>query len=137
MIDDLIAKISSQLGVDAGTASKALGLVFAFLKKEGDGDLVSELFSKMQGADALAEQESDEIGGGLLGGLANAAGGLLGDKASGAIEAMSILQKSGLSMDQAKSMAPMVADYARQYAGDDLMKKALASAPALKSLFNI
>ncbi|MEM1104527.1 MAG: DUF2780 domain-containing protein [Pseudomonadota bacterium] len=138
MIDDLIKRIAAEVGVDDAAASNALGVLFAFLKKEGDTNIVDSMLEKMPGAGALADAHAGDggglLGGGLLGGLASAAGSLLGDKAGGALEALMALQKSGLNADQAKSMMPMVLDYARENVGDDLLKRVLESAPALKGL---
>ena len=130
MIDQLIAKIVAEIGLDQSTAQKALGTLFSLLQKEGDGAAVGALLDKLPGAAELADQFGAE-GGGLLGGLAGAAGGLLGGKAGGALEAMAALKEAGVSMDDAKSMMPVVTDFMKQNAGEDVVKAALSSVPAL------
>lgn len=134
MIEDLISRIVSQVGLDEATSSKAVGLLFAFMNKEGDSDLVGQLMGSIPGAEALAASQQDALEGGLLGGLAGAAGGLLGGKAGAAMEALNVLKKADISMDQAKEMGPIVSGFLKENADSALLGRVLESAPALKAL---
>lgn len=137
MIEQLIQQVVAKLGIDEGLAQKAVGTVLGLLKKQGDGGAVSALFDKIPGAADLAGKFSDApaaSGGGLMGGLMGKLGGAIGGNAGGAMEAMNALKDTGLSMDQAKDMAPVVTGFLKEKAGGDLLGKALESVPALKSL---
>ncbi|MEL6364425.1 MAG: DUF2780 domain-containing protein [Pseudomonadota bacterium] len=137
MIDQLIARIVEQIGLDRGVAEQALGSLLGLLQKEGDGAAVSQLFDAVPGAADLASKfGGGSGGGGLLGGVAGALSGVLGDKAGSAFSAVAALQNSGLDMDQAKSMMPVVAGFLKENAGEGALMNALESVPALKDLLN-
>ncbi len=44
-MDELIARITSNVGIDAATAEKAVGMILAFLQKEGPADKVQQLLA--------------------------------------------------------------------------------------------
>lgn len=135
MIEQLIAKLVDQLGLDKGVAEQALGALFGLLQKEGDGAAVGKLFDAVPGASDLAAQFGGASGGGgMLGGVAGALGGMLGGKAGSALSAVTAMQNAGIDMDQAKSMLPVVAGFLKENAGEDVLKTALESVPALKDL---
>ncbi|NWP65735.1 DUF2267 domain-containing protein, partial [Escherichia coli] len=50
-MDELIARITANVGTDPGTAKKAVGLILAFLQKEGPAK-ATDLISSIPGADA-------------------------------------------------------------------------------------
>ncbi len=137
MIDQLIAKIVDQIGLDQGVAEKALGSLLSLLQQEGDDAAVGQLFNAVPGAADLASKfGASSGGGGLLGGVAGALGGALGGKAGSALSAVTALQNSGIDMGQAKSMMPVVAGFLKENAGEDVLMKALESVPALKDLLD-
>ena len=78
-MDELIARVSASLGVDAEQAKTAIGHVLAFLHNELPEGPVAEFIEKVPGArdlvDAVADK-SDGAGASLLGGLLNS--GLMG-----------------------------------------------------------
>lgn len=139
MIDQLIQQLVSKIGIDENLARQGVGIIMGLLKKEGDAGSVSALFDKIPGAADLAgEFEGLSSGGGaigaggMLGGLMGKVGGMLGGNAGDALSAMAAFKDSGLSVDQAKDMAPVVTDFLKENAGEDLMKQALGSVPTLK-----
>jgi len=137
MIQQLIDQLVGQLGLDKGVAEKALGALFGLLQKEGDAGAVSALFDAVPGAADLAKSVGGEAGGGgLLGGVAGALGGMLGGKAGSTLSAVTAMQNSGLDMDQAKSMLPVVAGFLKENAGEETLMKALESVPALSGLLD-
>ena len=52
-MDELIARLVANVGVDRAAAEKAVGIIFDFLRKEGPPDKVQALIDKLPGAQAL------------------------------------------------------------------------------------
>ena len=117
MMNDLIARISESVGIDAGVAQNAVGLMLAFLKKEGDASAVSSMFSKVAGADALADEHIGELGGGFLGGGVMG----LGQKLMGL----------GLGMGEISSVAKETIGFAKEKADPATVDAVVASIPGL------
>jgi hypothetical protein len=82
---------------------------------------VGELFARLPGADELARLH----GGGSRGGFL----GMLG----GPLAAIGKLQAAGLNMDQIKQLGTETLSYAKEVAGDDLVKQVASSIPGLSS----
>ena len=71
-MDDFIASVASQLGIDAATAKSATGKVLDFVKSKLGEEQFSQLASKIPGAADLASgagEASGGGGGGMLGSL--------------------------------------------------------------------
>ena len=75
-MEDLIASIAADAGVEPGIAKKSVGMILAFLRNEGPKDEVDALFAVLPGAaeavDAMAGEDgvgafADAMGGGLMG----------------------------------------------------------------------
>ncbi len=71
-MEELIARITSNVGIDAATAEKAVGMILAFLQKEGPADKVQQLLAAIPGAEEAVSQVK---GGGFL---SNLVGGVMG-----------------------------------------------------------
>ena len=125
-MDELIGRLSSAAGVDAATASKALGHILAFLRAEAPQDAVAKLIAAIPGAEeAIAEAGSSGGGGGLLGGL----GGLMG---GGGIMALGgKLMGAGLPMGQIQPFSKELFAFGKEKAGEDVMGEIVASVPGL------
>ena len=123
-MQELIARIVTKTGLDPERAEKALGIMLSLVKTQGNQQKVGELFARLPGADELAQRHSGDgsRGGGLLGMLG---GGLMG----GPLAAISKLQATGLSMDQIKGLGSETLSYAKEVAGEDLVKKVAGSIP--------
>ncbi|MGC2592520.1 MAG: DUF2267 domain-containing protein, partial [Xanthobacteraceae bacterium] len=87
-MDELIARLVADVGIDRATAETAVGIILDFLVKEGPPDKVQPLLAKLPGADALIQKATGEGGGGLGGAM----GGVMGT----GMRLMSV----GLSMGQ-------------------------------------
>src|SRR5690606_34093839 len=72
MIDELIARITANVGLDADLARKAVGMMLAFLQKEGPAAEVEALFNALPGAAELAAEN------GAKGGIGGAVMGMMG-----------------------------------------------------------
>lgn len=125
-MQDLIAKISADTGLEAQKAEQAVGIMLNLVKTQGNQAKVAELFAKLPGADELITRHGSDGAsrGGLLGMLA---GGMMG----GPLAAVSKLTAAGLSMDQIKQLGTITLGYAKEKAGADLVKQVAGSIPGL------
>jgi hypothetical protein len=118
-MDELIARLVADVGIDRATAETAVGIILDFLVKEGPSDKVQPLLAKLPGADALIQKASGEGGGGLGGAM----GGVMGTGMR--------LMAVGLSMGQVQSVTRAVIAYAREKAGEDAVGEIVAAIPGL------
>ncbi len=118
-MDELIARLVDNVGVDRAVAEKAVGIILAFLSKEGPPDKVQALIDKLPGAQALmqAEQGSD-AGGGMF-----AMGGIMG--------AGTKMMAAGLSMSQVQGVTKEIIAYTREKAGEDATGEIVGAIPGL------
>ncbi|HEY7765777.1 MAG TPA: DUF2267 domain-containing protein [Aestuariivirgaceae bacterium] len=119
---DLIKRVSEATGLSEKNAEDALGIVLTLIKTQGDQKKVEALFARLPGANELASRHAGS--GGWLGKLG---GGLMG----GPLVAVTRLQARGLSMAQVKMLGSEVLSYAREKAGDKLVREAAGSIPGL------
>jgi hypothetical protein len=119
-MDDLIALLVANVGVDRAAAEKAVGVIFEFLRKEGPADQVQALIERLPGAEALmqAQEGVDSSGGGMF-----AMGGIMG--------AGTKMMAAGLSMGQVQSVTREVIAYAREQVGDEAIEKIVGAIPGL------
>ena len=69
-MDELIGRLVANLGVERTTAETAVGIILAFLAKEGPPDKIQTLLAKLPGAEALIQKAPAEGGG--MGGVMGA-----------------------------------------------------------------
>ena len=123
-MDELIARVSTSLGVDAVLAKTAVGHVLAFLHKELPEGPVAEFIEKVPGArdivDAVAEKE-DGAGSSILGGLLN--NGLMGLAGK--------LNAAGLDMGQIQKLGHEIFAYAETLLGKEKVQQIASSVPGL------
>jgi hypothetical protein len=123
-MDELIARVSTSLGVDAELAKTAIGHVLAFLHKELPEGPVAEFIEKVPGArdlvDAVADK-SDGAGASLLGGLLNS--GLMGLAGK--------LNAAGLDMSQIQKLGHEIFAYAETLLGKEKVQQIANSVPGL------
>ena len=118
-MDELIARLVADVGIDRATAEKAVGIILEFLVKEGPADKVQPLLTKLPGAEAVMQRaatESDSAG--LM-----AMGGVMG--------AGMRMMSAGLSMGQVQSVTRAVIAYTREKAGEDAVGEIVAAIPGL------
>ena len=115
-MNELIDRLVANVGIDKATAEKAVGIILAFLKKEGPSERVQALIDGMPGAEALVETQ--QAGGGMfdMGGVMG-----VGTKLMGA----------GLSMGQVQSVTKEIIAYTREKAGDEAIGEIVATIPGL------
>ena len=114
-MDELIARLVANVGVERTAAEKAVGIILDFLRKEGPADKVQALIDRLPGADALMAQESE--GGGF------SMGGIMG--------AGTKMMSAGLSMAQVQGVTRETIAYAREKIGDDAVGEIVGAIPGL------
>lgn len=110
-MDELISRITANVGIDAETARKAVGMILGFLENEGPADQVAKMQAAMPGAQELIA-EAPESGGGVMG---------LG----------SSLMGLGLGMGEISGVAKETVGYAKEKAGEEPVDEVVASIPGL------
>jgi hypothetical protein len=122
-MDELIARLVADIGIDRSAAEKAVGIILDFLVKEGPADKVQPLLAKLPGADALIAKVARESGGGLTSGMSGMMGGVMG--------AGMRMMSAGLSMSEVQNVGRTVLAYAREKAGDKAISEVGAAIPGL------
>ena len=120
-MEELIARLVADVGIDRAAAEKAVGIIFDFLAKEGPGDKVQPLLAKLPGAEAVMQKAASEDNGD--GPMAGAMSGVMG--------AGMRMMSAGLSMGQVQSVTREVIAYAREKAGEDAVGEIVAAIPGL------
>ena len=123
-MDELIARVTKATGLDATTAQKAIGIILAFLKKEGPPAEVNRLLAAMPGAEQVVAQSGD-------GGPGATGGGLMGMMGGGVMALGGQLMGAGVSMGQMQPLGRELFAYGREKAGEDVMGPIVGSIPGL------
>ena len=121
LMDEFIARLTADVGIDRTAAEKAVGIIFDFLAKEGPAEKVRPLLAKLPGAEAVMQSAASEGNGDGL--TAGAMGGVMG--------AGMRMMSAGLSMGQVQSVTREVIAYAREKAGEDAVGEIVAAIPGL------
>jgi hypothetical protein len=119
-MDELIARLVADVGIDRSAAEKAVGIILDFLVKEGPADKVQPILAKLPGAQTLLTKAASG-GGSALGGMMS--GGVMG--------AGMRMMSAGLSMSEVQDVARAVLGYAREKAGDKAISEVGAAIPGL------
>ena len=120
-MDELIARLVADVGIERATAEKAVGIILDFLVKEGPADKVQPLLAKLPGADAVMQKAASE----------NEAGGMMAGAMGGVMGAGMRMMSAGLSMGQVQSVTRAVIAYTREKAGEDAVGEIVAAVPGL------
>ncbi len=119
-MNELVNQVADRVGIAPDVAEKAVGMMLAFLQKEGDGDAVSRMLAAIPGGTELAANAGGG-GGGFLAGLMG--GGIMGLGQQ--------LMGLGLGMGQITGLARETIALAKQYAGEGVVDEVVASVPGL------
>jgi hypothetical protein len=118
-MDELVARLVANVGVDRVAAEKAVGIILGFLLKEGPADKVQALIDRLPGAEALMQaQQGVDASGGMF-----AMGGIMG--------AGTKMMAAGLSMAQVQGVTREVIAYTREKAGEDAIGEIVGAIPGL------
>jgi hypothetical protein len=123
-MDELIGRITERTGLDAATAQKAIGIILAFLQKEGPPAEVGQLLAAMPGAEQAVAQSGD-------GGPGATGGGFMGMLGGGVMALGTQLMGAGVSMGQMQPLGRELFAYGREKAGEDVMGPIVGSVPGL------
>jgi hypothetical protein len=113
-MDELVGRLVANVGVDRAVAEKAVGIILAFLIKEGPPGKVQALIDQIPGAEAAVQAASAE-GGGM--------GGIMGVGTK--------LMAAGLSMSEMQAVTREIIAYSREKAGEDAVGEIVGSIPGL------
>src|SRR6185369_8294182 len=102
-MDELLDRLVAKVGIDRGVAEKAVGIILAFLLKEGPSDKVQALINQMPGAEAVMQTVAGDGGFGM--------GGVMGVGTK--------LMAAGLGMNQMQGVTSELLAYAREKLGED------------------
>ncbi len=116
-MEELVARLVANVGVDQAAAEKSVGIILDFLLKEGPPDKVQELISKLPGAEAALAAQQDASGGMF------AMGGLMG--------AGTKMMAVGLTMGQVQAVTKETIVFAREKAGEDTIGEIVGAIPGL------
>ena len=114
-MDELIARLVADVGIDRSAAEKAVGIILDFLVKEGPADKVQPLMAKLPGAEALRAKTGSESSGLMSGGMG----------------AGMRMMSAGLTVGEVQDVARAVLAYAREKAGDKAISEVGAAIPGL------
>lgn len=121
-MEELIARITQKTGLEASTAKKAIGLILAFLRKEGPANEVNQLIAALPGAEeAIAQAGSG--GGGIM--------SMVGSMGGGVMALGGQLMGAGVSMGQMQPLGRELFAYGREKAGEDVMGPIVGAVPGL------
>src|SRR5215218_9310509 len=116
-MEELIARVTQATGLDAETAERAIGIILAFLKKEGPPDEVGRLLAAMPGSEDVVAQSGD--------------GGLMGMMGGGVMALGQQLMSAGVGMGQMQPLGRELFAFGREKAGEDVMGPIVGSVPGL------
>ncbi|MDB5569413.1 MAG: hypothetical protein JWN93_596 [Hyphomicrobiales bacterium] len=125
-MDELIARITGALGLDASVAQQAVTTVLGFLNKEAPTQ-TADLLAMIPGAQEAIAALPAAGGGGLMG----AFGGLMGGGSGGVMALAGQLQGLGLGMGDIQGLGKELFDYGKEVAGEDVMGQIVAAVPGL------
>lgn len=129
-MDNLVADVSSGLGLAPDVARKAVALILDFLQREAP-DETARLLVKAPELRAVASTASTGGEGipGVLKGLMGTGGGAMGG--GGLMALCGDLMSLGLGMDQIQGVGKKVFEVARAKGGDELVGEISAAIPGL------
>jgi hypothetical protein len=118
-MDELIARIVGNVGIERPVAERAVGIILDFLATEGPADKVQALIERLPGATEAIAATRAEGGGGLFAGMA----GIMG--------VGSRLMSAGLGMGEIQGVTHELIAYAREKAGEEDLNGIVDAIPGL------
>ena len=120
-MDELLARIAAETGLDAETAKKAVGHILAFIKAEGEDPAIGKMIAETPGAEDAMASAGEGGSGGLFGGMLG--GGIMG--------LGSKLMGLGLGMGEIQTVARDLVAFAKANSDPETVDRALRSVPGL------
>lgn len=114
-MNELLDRLVANVGIERAIAEKAVGIILAFLIKEGPSDKVQALIDQLPGAETAIQEADSGTGSGM--------GGIMGVGTK--------LMAAGLSMSQMQAVTREIIAYFREKAGEDAVGEIVGSIPGL------
>lgn len=124
-MNELIAKLTAELGIDPKQAEGGLGVVMKFIKEQLGGEEFEKVKEAVPEAEALADAapgDDAEDGGGLMGIVGSIAGALGGEKLEGVASMAGGFDKLGLDVSMVSQFLPKVMEFLEAKGGGDIAK---------------
>jgi hypothetical protein len=122
-MEELIARVTEKTGLEASVARKAIGLILAYLQKEGPANEVNQLIAALPGAEEAISNANSGGSGGVM--------GMMGAMGGGVMALGGQLMGAGVSMGQMQPLGKELFAYGREKAGEDAMGPIIGSIPGL------
>jgi hypothetical protein len=119
-MDELISRITTNVGIDAATARQAVGMILGFLQREGKDGPAAEMIAGMPGAAELVAEFNGE-----------GSGGLMSSMGGGVMALGQQLMSAGLGMGEISGVANETMRFAKEKVGDGPVDEVVASIPGL------
>ncbi|MEO0515462.1 MAG: DUF2780 domain-containing protein [Planctomycetota bacterium] len=123
-MNELIAKLTAELGIDPKQAEGGLGVIMKFVKEQLGGEEFEKVKEAMPEAEALADSapapgsgEGDSGGGGIMGMVGSIAGALGGEKLEGVASMAGGFDKLGLDISMVSKFLPTVMSFLESKGG--------------------
>ena len=120
-MDELIARLVADVGIDRTAAEKAVGIILDFLVKEAPAEKIKPLLAKLPGAETLLAKTAGTDG----------STGFMNAMMGGVMGAGMRMMSAGLSMDQVQAVTRETIAYVREKAGEDAVGEIVAAVPGL------
>ena len=126
-MQELIAKLTAELGIDEKQAEGGLGVLLKFAKDKLGGADFEKIKDAVPGAEALAdaappEAGGDTSGGGLMGIVGSVAGALGGEKLEGVASMAGGFDKLGLDVSMVSQFVPKVLEFLQGKGAGDIVE---------------
>lgn len=124
-MNELIAKLSAELGIDPKQAEGGLGVIMKFMKEQLGGEEFEKVKEAVPEAEALADAapgEDAQDAGGLMGIVGSIAGALGGEKFEGVASMAGGFDKVGLDISMVSKFLPTVMTFLESKGGGDIAK---------------
>lgn len=119
-MQELIAKLTAELGIDPKQAEGGLAVVMKFIKEQLGGEEFEKVKEAVPEAEALADAapgDDAEDGGGLMGIVGSIAGALGGEKLEGVASMAGGFDKLGLDVSMVSQFLPKVMSFIESKGG--------------------
>ena len=120
-MDELTSRITGVTGLDATVVEKAVGLILAFLAKEGPQEEINKLLDSIPNAQQVIAAAGDGAKG----------GGMMSMMGGGVMALGQKLMAAGVPMGQMQPLGRELFAYGREKAGEDTMGAIMGSIPGL------
>jgi predicted lipid-binding transport protein (Tim44 family) len=132
-MEELIQRVAAATGVAPDKVQTAIGMIFAFLQKEGPKAEVDKLLAELPGApEAVAKAAANQSPGGFLAGLMGAMGG-----GGGLMGLASQLMGQGLGMNEIQAIGKEVFAFAEEKVGKERLSQIVAAVPGLSQFVEL